>query len=125
MGSKLGDIPDEMRSFNDASPTSWNLFCAGGSQIVDCLSLGFTAHSTSDANIFPRIFNKIFSLVNEQKFDQARQVQHLAAAFSKMMPRNGNGEYSAEEKYILHRRGIINTDSVNPTYQTLTEDQNF
>ena len=40
-----------------------------------------------------------------------------------MMPRNGNGEYSAEEKYILYKRGIINTDSVNPTYQTLTEDQ--
>ena len=123
-GIKIGGYSfDEMSNFKEASPSSWNSFCAGGSQIIDCLSLGFKAHSTSDANIFPRIFTHIFSLVSQGQIDEARQYQHLASAFSNMIPRNNNGEYSAEEKYILYKRGILKSETVNETYDTLSDSQ--
>lgn len=123
-GIKIGGYDfEQMKSFKDAAPHSWNLFCAGGAQIVDCLKIGFQAHSTSDANIFPRLFNSIFSLLSEGNVDQAYQLQHLAHALSKMIPRNQNGEYSAEEKYVLYNRGILKTDSVNITYEKLSESQ--
>jgi len=123
-GIKIGGYSfEQMKSFKDAAPQSWNLFCAGGGQIVDCLKIGFKAHSTSDANIFPRLFINIFSLLAEGHEDQARQLQDLACALSKMIPRNQNGEYSAEEKFVLYNRGTIRTDTVNPTYETLSESQ--
>jgi len=122
-GIKIGGYSlSEFLNFKNVSSPKWDLFCAGGSQMLACLSIGFLAHSTSDANIFPKLFKLIYSQYEKGHKDNAKHLQDLAVKLSKLIPRNNNGEYSAEEKFILSLEGIIKP-FVNPSYNLLNDKE--
>ena len=54
--------------------------------------------------------------------EAARKQQFAIMRFSRSLPRTDNGEYAAEEKYILTLRDICE-EYVNPLYRRLTDDE--
>lgn len=95
---------------------------AGGGQLYQMLSLGAEAHTTSEASVFPERFIDVIEAFNQGDFAKARELQFNIIRFSKSLPRNENGEYCAEEKYMLQLRGICD-EWVNPLYRTLTDSE--
>jgi dihydrodipicolinate synthase/N-acetylneuraminate lyase len=95
---------------------------AGGGQLFAMLSLGAEAHTTSEASVYPERFIDIYKSFKEGRLDEARQKQFDIIRLSKSFPRTENGEYCAEEKYMLSLRGICG-EAVNPLYRTLTEEE--
>lgn len=95
---------------------------AGSGQMFQLLSLGAKVHMTSDASCYPEPFLELFDLFEQGKIEEARALQYRIIYMSRKLPRTENGEYSAEEKYILSKRGIIR-EYVNPSYRTLTEHE--
>ncbi|NBB52089.1 hypothetical protein GVN24_27785 [Rhizobium sp. CRIBSB] len=93
---------------------------AGGGQLYQMLSLGAEAHTTSEASVFPERFIEVIEAFKQGEFAKARELQFNIIRFSKSLPRNENGEYCAEEKYMLQLRGICD-EWVNPLYRTLTD----
>ena len=125
-GIKIGGYSkEEFLEFKSICPSTWNLFCAGAGQIVDCLNLGFKSHSTSDANIFPLMYDKIFKLFNDGDNIGAIQHQNIAAFLEKMVPNTTifNGQRSAEEKLILTHLDILKSEQVNGNYRELDDEQ--
>lgn len=95
---------------------------AGGGQLFQMLSLGAEAHTTSEASVFPERFIALMSAFAEGRLQEAREMQFDLIRMSKSIPRTENGEYCAEEKYMLSLRGICG-EAVNPLYRTLTESE--
>lgn len=95
---------------------------AGGGQMYQMLCLGARLHMTSDANCYPEIYVELLRLFREGRLDEALALQHRLIGLSASLPRTDNGEYSAEEKYILSLRGITD-DNVNPAYRKLNDDE--
>lgn len=95
---------------------------AGGGQLYQLLSLGAELHMTSDANCWPEVFIELKRLFDAGLRNDALALQHRIIGLSSRLPRNGNGEYAAEEKYILSLRGICE-DWVNPAYNRLTDSE--
>ena len=95
---------------------------AGGGQLFQMLALGAEAHTTSEASVFPERFIELIEAFNRGEFDKARDLQFDLIRFSKSLPRTENGEYCAEEKYMLSLRGICD-EWVNPLYRILTEQE--
>ena len=95
---------------------------AGSGQMFQILSLGLDAHMTSDASCYPEVFVELYELLKAGERQAALQLQHKIINLSTSIPRNGNGEYAAEEKYILKKRGIIN-DHVNMAYRKPTLEE--
>jgi len=134
MVRSLRDLPDiagikvggysltELTRFLMQEQPGFQVSGAGGGQIFPMLSMGAKLHMTSDANCYPEEFVKMFELFSKNKLDEALQLQHRLIALSSSIPRNGNGEHSAEEKYILKLRGVIE-EHVNPAYCMLSENE--
>ncbi len=122
-GVKIGgySLSEFLNFKNNASPY-WDLFCAGGAQMLACMSIGFNAHSTSDANIFPKLFKLMYENYKEGNKSEAESLQNLAIKLSQMIPRNNNGEYSAEEKFILSLDNIVKP-YVNASYKLLNKQE--
>lgn len=95
---------------------------AGGGQMYQMLCLGARLHMTSDANCYPETYVELLRLFREGKHDDALALQHRLIGLSTSLPRTDNGEYSAEEKYVLSLRGIVE-DNVNAAYRKLNEDE--
>ncbi len=95
---------------------------AGGGQIFQLLSLGAGAHMTSDANCYPEIFTSIFNLFEQGLVQKARELQFSYINVAKKIPHNDNGEYAAEEKYILSKKNICQ-EYVNVAYRLLTNEE--
>ncbi len=97
---------------------------AGSGQLFSMLSLGAEAHTTSEASAFPEPFVELFNIYKLGNLEEARQRQFELIHLSRRFPRTDNGEYAAEEKFILSLRGICG-DQVNSLYRRLTvEEQN-
>jgi len=95
---------------------------AGGGQMYQMLCLGAKLHMTSDANCWPELFIKLQKLYDSGELKKALELQYRIITLGKALPRNDNGEYSAEEKYILSLRGIC-CEYVNPAYRILSETE--
>lgn len=118
-GLKMGGYNlSELWSVMGLARDDFQVSGAGGGQMFPLLAMGATIHMTSDANCYPEIFLELWRLFDSGDLDAARAMQRRINALSAAIPRTGNGEYAAEEKYILARRGVIQPH-VNPSYRTL------
>ncbi len=95
---------------------------AGGGQFFQMLALGAEAHTTSEASVYPERFVDLYRTYKAGRLDDAREMQFDLIRLSRRIPRTENGEYCAEEKYMLSLRGICG-EGVNPTYRTLKDDE--
>lgn len=93
---------------------------AGGGQFFQMLALGAEAHTTSEASVYPERFVELYEAFKAGRLDEARKRQFDMIRLSRSFPRTENGEYCAEEKYMLSLRGICG-DAVNPLYRTLND----
>lgn len=93
---------------------------SGGGQCFMTLCLGYEAHTASDACCWPEEFIKIYNLFQEGKLSEARELQFRLIQMTRSLARTDNGEYAAEEKYILSLRNICH-EWVNPAYRILTD----
>ncbi|MCI5225298.1 MAG: dihydrodipicolinate synthase family protein [Candidatus Electrothrix sp. AX2] len=96
---------------------------AGGGQLFQMLSLGAQVHMTSDSNCFPEVFLELISLFQQGKKEEALALQYDIIRFLSRIPHTDNGEYAAEEKYIVTLRGVRINEYVNPAYRCLTNDE--
>ena len=117
-GYNLSELTTAMMHRDD----DFDVIGAGGGQLYTMLCLGAEAHTTSEASVIPEPFLEIFRLFQQGDREGARKRQFDHIRFSKKIPRTDNGEYAAEEKYILALRGIC-TDQVNPLYRRLAPEQ--
>ena len=123
LGIKVGGYSlTELMSMMMLRADDFEVCGAGGGQMFQLLFLGAKVHMTSDANCYPEPFLELFDLFEQGKFEEARALQYRIIDMSRKFPRTENGEYAAEEKYVLTKRGIIN-EHVNPAYRTLTPDE--
>ena len=95
---------------------------AGGGQLFQMLCLGAEAHTTSDGSCYPEIFIDLINSFRSNDMEVARAKQFALIELSRSFARTDNGEYAAEEKYILSKRGICK-EYVVPVYRTLTGEE--
>lgn len=115
-GIKIGGYSlSDFLNFKKNSDPSWTLFCAGSAQMLPCLKLGFSSHSSSDANTFPVLFSTLYDSFMSGRLLEAEKAQDMLIRLSQMIQRNNNGEYSAEEKYLVSLQLDFPT-YVNKTY---------
>ncbi len=95
---------------------------AGGGQCYPMFSLGTKAHTTSDGCCWPEEFVKLHQLFESGQYVEAKEQQFKLIRLAKQLPRTDNGEYAAEEKYILSLRGVCE-DHVNASYRKLTDEE--
>ena len=98
---------------------NFDVIGAGSGQLYSMLSLGAEAHTTSEASAFPEPFVELYNTYQSGNLTDAKQQQFDLIRLSQKFPRTENGEYAAEEKYILELRGVC-TDFVNPLYRRLS-----
>ncbi len=122
-GIKVGGYNlSELTSMSMLETDNFQVSGAGSGQMFQLLSLGLRVHMTSDANCYPEIFNELFDLFTSGNHKEALDLQHRIIELSRSIPRTGNGEYAAEEKYILKKRNILD-EHVNAAYRTQTADE--
>ncbi len=98
---------------------------AGGGQMFSMLCLGASAHTTSDSCCWPEEYVELVRLFRQGDLNAAREQQFRLVRLTKSLPRGAfrdNGEFAAEEKYILSLQGIC-MEHVNPAYRTLTQEE--
>jgi len=117
-GYALTELTDAVMQRSD----DFDVIGAGGGQMFQMLCLGAEAHTTSDASAIPEPYVEIYDLFKKGKFYEARERQWAVIRLTKSFPRTENGEYAAEEKYILSLRGIC-SEVVNPLYRCLTNEE--
>lgn len=122
-GMKVGgySLSDMINALMEADE-GFEVLGAGGGQFFTMLCNGANGHTGSDACCWPEEFVRAYRLFKEGKLAEAREVQFGLIRLSKSLPRTDNGEYAAEEKYILSLRGICG-EGVNPSYRTLSHDE--
>jgi len=118
-GYSLNDLTQMMMVADE----NFEVAGAGGGQLFQMLSLGANAHMTSDANCYPEVFLDMISLFKEGKRSQALDLQYRIIELSGKIPRTDNGEYAAEEKYMVMLRGVNILEYVNPAYRPLTKKE--
>lgn len=97
---------------------------SAGNFFYSALCYGLTASTTSDANFIPSVYVRLKELFDAGSLAHARDLQQRVISLLQHIPRNGNGESSAEIKEILFQQGLC-TRYVNDTYQLLNnEDRN-
>jgi dihydrodipicolinate synthase/N-acetylneuraminate lyase len=97
---------------------------AGGGQLFQMLCLGAEAHTTSEGCCYPEAFIEIMKDYGDGNITRAREKQFSLIRLSKSFPRTDNGEYAAEEKYILSKRGVCR-EHVVPIYRTLSKEEKY
>jgi dihydrodipicolinate synthase/N-acetylneuraminate lyase len=120
-GIKIGgyNLSELTQTMMHRSP-SFDVIGAGGGQFFQMLALGAQAHTTSEASVYPERFIALQRAFDGGRIDEARQMQFDMIRLSRSFPRTENGEYCAEEKYMLSLRGVCD-EHVNPLYRTLTD----
>lgn len=109
-GMKVGGyLLSEMQAFLALEDESFQVLGSGGGQFLPWLMLGASAVTASSACCFPREFKQMYDCWVAGDLEGARRRQRWWKAFHARIPNtNGeNGEFSAEEKYVLQCRGVI------------------
>lgn len=122
-GMKVGGYAlSEMTMALRMQTDTFQVIGAGGGQMFAMLCLGSEGHTTSSASCWPEEYVKLHRLFAAGDLDGARAQQFRLIGLEESLPRTDNGEYAAEEKYILSLRGVCD-EYVNPAYRTLTDDE--
>ncbi len=101
---------------------NFDVIGAGGGQLFQMLCLGADAHTTSEGCCYPEAFIDLIDTFRSGDISSARSKQFALIKLSRSFPRTDNGEYAAEEKYILSKRGVCK-EFVVPVYRILTEKE--
>jgi 4-hydroxy-tetrahydrodipicolinate synthase len=125
-GIKVGGYnQDEMRAFLTMDDENFQIFGSGGGQFYSWLELGADAVTASSACCFPHEFKRLYDDYTSGKKKEAFKRQLWWQEFHKSIPNTApdNGEYAAEEKYILKKLGVIINDHCHFPLRQLTSDE--
>jgi dihydrodipicolinate synthase/N-acetylneuraminate lyase len=125
-GMKVGGYDkDEMTAFLQLEDESFQILGSGGGQFFLWLELGAEAVTASSACCFPHEFKKIFDDYMAGNIDEAYQRQRWWQEFHNSIPNTApdNGEYAAEEKYILKKLGVIKNDFCHFPFRQLNDKE--
>ncbi len=122
-GMKVGGytLSEMVTAIRMQTPT-FQVIGAGGGQMFTMFCLGAEGHTTSSASCWPEEYVKLHRLFASGDIDGARKQQFQIISLEEQLPRTDNGEYAAEEKYVLSLRGIC-SEFVNVAYRCLTPDE--
>jgi 4-hydroxy-tetrahydrodipicolinate synthase len=98
---------------------------SGTSQFLSMMALGATAHTTSDAAVFPELLLELYQTFLNESLAKAREKQFELLRFMAKMPKpalKDHGETSAECKFALSVRGICKEFCAEP-YRTLRKEE--
>ena len=124
-GIKVGGYTlSEMQGFLEEQEPGFQVLGSGGGQFLPWLTLGAEAVTASSACCFPKEFNEIHEHFLAGDLEAAQRQQQWWRRVNRLIPStNGeNGEFAAEEKYILYRRGIISEHCHFP-FRPLTAEE--
>lgn len=93
-----------------------------GNFLLTHLLYGGKASTSSDANMWPHLYSKIFDYFAENNIEESREILYKCIEFANMFPRTENGENVAEAKYYLSLNGICE-EFVNLNYEELSDDK--
>lgn len=122
-GIKVGGYDkEEMKAFLKLEDDEFQIFGSGGGQFLDWLELGAQAVTASAACCFPKLFYKIYHNYKSGEVEAANKYQKVWIDFHSQIPNTApdNGEYAAEEKYILKKLGVIEFETCHFPYRSLT-----
>ncbi|MCP5463733.1 MAG: dihydrodipicolinate synthase family protein [Deltaproteobacteria bacterium] len=125
-GMKVGGYDKaEMEAFLKLQDENFQILGSGGGQFLHWFGIGAEAVTASSACCLPKLFHQIYTAFKEGDLKTAEAKQKIWVDFHKAIPNTApdNGEYAAEEKYILHRLGVLATDACHFPYRTLTSDE--
>ena len=125
-GMKVGGYDrDEMKAFLTLDHHEFQVFGSGGGQFYMWLELGAKAVTASSACCFPREFKELYDNFMSGRMKEAYDLQQWWNNFHKCIPNTAseNGEYAAEEKYILKSLGVIKNDYCHFPYRGLTVEE--
>ncbi|MEH0019105.1 MAG: dihydrodipicolinate synthase family protein [Desulfobacter sp.] len=112
-GIKVGGYDrEEMKAFLEVEDDGFQILGSGGGQFLDWLQLGASAVTASSACCFPILFQKIYNEYLNGDLLAAEEHQTKWNEFHSAIPNTAseNGEYAAEEKYVLRQLGVIKED---------------
>lgn len=122
-GMKVGGYAlSEMTTALLLGTADFQVVGAGGGQMFTMLCLGAEAHTASTACLWPEEYVRLLKLFQKGDLAGAREQQFRLIHLDRSLPRTDNGEFAAEEKYILSLRGLCD-DHVNTAYRRLTDDE--
>lgn len=125
-GIKVGGYDrEEMKSFLKLDDDAFQILGSGGGQFLDWLKLGATAVTASSACCFPLLYKEIYNKYINGDLLAAKEVQIKWNRFHSSIPNTApeNGEYAAEEKYILKQLGVIKDDCCHFPLRTLNDTE--
>jgi 4-hydroxy-tetrahydrodipicolinate synthase len=125
-GIKVGGYDlNEMQAFLTLDGDDFQVLGSGGGQFFTWLSLGAEAVTASSACCFPKEFREMYELFCAGDMEGVRERQEWWRTFHSRIPNTApdNGEYAAEEKYILMKRGVLEHDYCHFPYRQLTDDE--
>lgn len=125
-GMKVGGYDrDEMKAFLTLDDNEFQVFGSGGGQFYLWLELGAEAVTASSACCFPREFKELYDNFMSGNMKEAYDRQKWWQTFHESIPDTApdNGEYAAEEKYILKKLGVIRNDYCHFPYRQLTVEE--
>lgn len=93
-----------------------------GNFLLTHLLYGGIASTSSDANMWPGLYDKIFYYFSNNNILKAREILYKCIEFSSKFPRTENGENVAEAKYFLSLDNICE-EFCNYNFEELTKDQ--
>ncbi|MHC4474181.1 MAG: dihydrodipicolinate synthase family protein [Planctomycetota bacterium] len=123
-GMKVGGYDlSEMQQFLTLEDDEFQVLGSGGSQFYAWLALGAEAVTASASCCFPKEFKEMYDLFSQGDMEGAKNRQMWWQTFQSHIPNTApeNGEYAAEEKYILMKKGVIRHDYCHFPYRRLTE----
>ena len=125
-GIKVGGYNlTEMQKFLLLDNYEFQVLGSGGGQFYAWLALGAEAVTASSACCFPKEFKEMYDLYSKGEIEAAKKKQRWWQQFHSQIPNTAkdNGEYSAEEKYLLMKRGIIKYEYCHFPFRQLNEDE--
>lgn len=125
-GMKVGGYDlSEMQRLLSLDDDEFQVLGSGGSQFCAWLALGAQAVTASASCCFPKEFKEMYDLFSQGELEAAKNIQLWWQRFQSHIPNTApeNGEYAAEEKYILMKKGVIKHDYCHFPYRRLTEEE--
>jgi len=122
-GMKVGGYDkNEMKSFLALGDEAFQIIGSGGGQFLNWLELGAASVTASSSCCFPKLFHEIYNDYMSGNIESAKRKQQKWIDFHGEIPNTApdNGEYAAEEKYILKKIGILAYDCCHFPYRQLT-----
>ena len=125
-GIKVGGYNEaEFKQFLKIDDDNFQVLGSGGGQFYTWLSFGAKAVTASAACCFPKEFKMLCDHFFAGEMSKTKKIQKWWQTFHTNIPNTApdNGEYAAEEKYILKKLGKIKNDYCHFPYRQLTNKE--